>query len=355
MSLKLTSWGNSPAAIEYLKKRLSVNNWRPHAGLHANAVLPRDAWIELDTVVLDVLRTSLTVTADFIAAGLVHPVSDLGVTVSLYQRMTDMDAANVDMAAETAGDEDQQGFEQDGVPVPLHHKDFRLNIRTLLASARAGEGLDTIQIRTATRKVSESWEGMALNGTGGLTSGGYTIYGLTNHPNITTATADTFAGGGAGSGDFSTVGNAYAVFLGMISALDTAGYTTGNIGFYVARALWNELQLRYSDGSRQSVLMSIMENLGGGANGRIAFIKPSDDLATGVVVGVILSSDVVDLAIVNLEGGQIIPVQWSSMGEIGGTPILSHFKVIGAMAPRIKARRNSAGTLKAGIVKATGG
>lgn len=354
MSLQLSSWGNSPAAVEFFKKRLSVNGMRPHAGLHANAVLPHEAWEELDMVVLDVIRNELRVAADFIAAGLTHTVSDLGVTVSIWQRMTDMDGAQVDMAAETAGNEDQQGFEEDGVPVPLHHKDFRLNIRTLLASARSGNGLDTIQVTTATRKVSESWEAMAVNGTNGVTSGGYTIYGLTNHPNITTDTADNFAGDGAGSGDFTTVGNAYNVILGMINALDTAGFTSGNIGFYVARAQFSELHKRHSDGSRQSQLMSIMENLGIGAGGRVAYIRPSDDLASGVVVGVILMSDVVDLAIVNLEGGQIIPVQWSSMGEIGGTPILSHFKVIGAMAPRIKARRNSAGTLKAGIVKATG-
>jgi hypothetical protein len=354
MSLKKTSFGNTPAAIEFLSQKLNTANWRPHAGIHANAVLPKDAWIELDTAVMDVIRDELVVVADLIAAGLVHPIADLGVTVTEWQRLKDMADAQTDMAAETAGDEDALDFSLDGAPVPITHKDFRLNIRQLLASLRAGQGLDTLSVNVATRKVRDRWEAMVVNGTGGVTSGGYTIYGLTTHPQTTTDTADNFAGGGAGSGDFSTVGNAYDVMVGMLSSLANKGYRTGPVGVYVARAQFNELMKRYADGSRQSQIASIMENLGEAVGGRIRYIKASDDLATGVVVMVALRIDVVDLAIVNLAGGQIVPVQWSSMGELGGRGILEHFKVMGAMVPRIKAFYNEAGTLVNGIVVATG-
>lgn len=350
------SFGNSPAMVEFLTERLNVASMRPHAGYHTNAVLPKDAWIDLDTAVMDVIRTELVVIADLIAAGLIHNIPDLGVTVTEWQRLKDMADAQTDMAAETAGDEDALDFSLDGAPVPITHKDFRLNIRQLLASLRAGNGLDTLSVNVAARKVRDRLEAMVMNGTGGVTSGTYTVYGLTTHPQTTTDTADNFAGGGAGSGDFTTVGNAYNVLVGMLSTLASAtkGYYTGPVGVYVARAQFNELMKRYTDGSGQSQVAAMLANLGEGSGGRIRYIKASDDLATGVVVMVVLRADVIDLGIVNLAGGQIIPVQWSSMGEIGGRGILEHFKVMGAMVPRIKALYNEAGTLVNGIVVATG-
>ena len=97
-----------------------------------------------------------------------------------------------------------------------------------------------------------------------------------------------------------------------------------------------------------------MENLGPGNGGRIAFIKPADELATGTVVMVALRADVVDMGVVRLEGGEVVVVQWSTSGELGGRGIIIHFKVMGAMVPRIKALYNEAGTLVNGIVVATG-
>jgi hypothetical protein len=354
MSLYKTSFGNAPAAVEALVEYLSVRNMRPHFGIHANALLPVDAWRELDTAVMDVIRDELVVVQDFMDAGMVHPVPDLGVTVTLWQTIKDMEDAQTDMAAETAGDEDGLDFQQTGAPVPITHKDFRLNIRQILASLRSGQGLDTLSTTVATRKVRDRWEAMLVNGTGGVTSGGYTIYGLVTHPQTTTGTADSYAGGGAGSGDFSTVGNAYGVLVGMLSSLSNKGYRGGSVGVYVARAQFNELMLRHTDGSGQSQMMAIMQNLGEGNGGRLRYIKTSDDLSTGTILMVALRRDVADIAIVDLDGGEIIPVQWTSMGEIGGRGILEHFKVMGAMVPRIKAIYNEAGTLVNGVVVATG-
>lgn len=353
-ALAKTSFGNSPAVIEFLTQRLNVASMRPHAGFHANAVLTKDAWIQLDTAVMDVIRTELVLIADLIAAGLIHNITDLGVTVSEWQRMKDMSTAQTDMAAETAGDEDALDFSLDGVPVPITHKDFRINIRQLLASLRSGNGLDTLSVNVATRKVRDRLEALAMLGTGSLTSGTYTIYGLTTHPQTSSDTADNYAGGGAGSGDFTTVGNAYNVIVGMLSTLSNKGYYTGPVGVYVARTQYNELMKRYTDGSGQSQLTAILALLGEGSGGRIRYIKPSDDLTTGTLVMFALRMDVVDLGIVNLAGGQVVPVQYSSMGELGGQPIMSHFKVMGAMVPRIKALYNEAGTLVNGIVYATG-
>lgn len=343
-----------PAMVEFLTERMSVGAMRPHAGIHANAVLPKDAWIQLDDTVFEVIRNELVAIADLIALGLTHRLSDLGVTVSEWQRLKDMDAANTDMGAETAGDESAVDFSLAGVPVPITHKDFRLNIRQLLASMRSGNGLDTLGANVATRKVRDRLEAMVMIGTGSLTSGTYTIYGLTTHPQTTTDTADNFAGGGAGSGDFTTVGNAYNVIRAMLNSLSAKGYYTGPVGVYVARAQYNELQLRYTDGSGQSVMSAIMQNLGEANGGRLRFTKPSDDLTTGTVVMVALRMDVIDIAMVDLEGAEVATVQWASMGELNGNPILTHFKVMGAMVPRIKALYNTAGTLVNGVVVATG-
>lgn len=329
-------------AMVSLIERLSIHTMRPHTGIHTNGVLPKEAWLELDNVVLGVLRDELNGIADLMSLGLTHGISDLGTTVSEWQRLSDMSDSQIDMGADTEGEEDAHDFQMDGVPVPIIHKSFRLNIRELLASMRAGQGLDTLQAETAARKNRDALERLLFKGTKGLTSGGYTNYGYTNHPQTLTVTASSLS-----SGDFATEGNAYKAAQGIIAHHEDRGYRGGPYGLYIARTQYQQLRNRYSDGSGQTELQAIQENLG------FAFVKASDELADGELCSPVLRRDSVDLGVVNLagigDGGDVAVVSWLSMGGM-----IEHFKVLLSMVPRIKRQFRPDGTEVNGVVIVTG-
>jgi len=294
------------------------------ASIRTNALLRKDEWKELDTAVIDVAREQLNVIADLQAAGLTHPLGGLGTLISEFEKLQDMSAANVDMGGETGGEEDTPGFTLTGVPVPITHKDYRINIRRLEASRRLGDSLDTTSAQVAARKVRDALEDMVVNGVA-ITTGGYTVYGFTNHPDRNLHTG----------ADWGTLTNVYLDVNGMISKAEADGYF-GPYGLYVARTQYGEARAVHTDGSGQSGIRRVLENLP-----MLSFFKPSDRLAAGAAVLCSLQSDVVDLAIAQ----QIVTVEWNEMGGMVG-----RFKVMAAMVPRVKS--DAAG--KSGIVHATG-
>jgi uncharacterized linocin/CFP29 family protein len=295
--------GGIPSA--FLASGLNVNS------LRTNALLRHEEWLELDRAVVDVARQTLVGIADLRQYGLVQPLGGLGTLLSGYEQMSDMTDANVDMSGVVPGEEDRDGFNMVSVPVPITHKDFRINIRTLEASRRLGDGLDVTQAQVATRKVSEMLESMLFNGST-IKVNANSIYGYTTHPSRNT---------GSATGDFGTISNIYSTVLAMMNALMQDGYY-GPYGFYASPNQYADMLQVYSDGSGQSALQRILANLP-----QVKFIKPAIKLADGALVMPQLSRDVVDIAVAQ----DIVNVQWS---EEGG--MTSRFKVMAAMAPRIK-------------------
>lgn len=309
---------------------LNVNQMRPHAGVHANALLRKDEWLELDQAILAVSRPRLIGVQDLVGRGLTRRHSGLGAIFSGYERQSDMDPAVIDMDGGTPGEEDRVEFDQVNVPIPIIHKDFRLSKRHLEASRKLGDSLDTTQAEEAGRKVAEAAEALLFNGTGALTVGGVTIYGYANHPNRVTDTA-----AGYGGGDFGVEGNGYKTIVGMIDALTAKGFT-GPFGLYLASPQYNELLSRHTDGSSKSELNAIMEGIP-----ELEFVKKSFDLAAANGVMVNLSRETVDLAIAQ----DLVTVQWESRGGMS-----THFMVMLASVPRIKADKNNS----CGVVHVTG-
>lgn len=278
--------------------------------LRTNALLRKDEWKELDDAVQDVAREQLNGVADLQAAGLTQTLGGLGTLISEYEQIGDMSSADVDMAGETGGEEDTIAFTLIGVPIPIIHKDFRINIRRLEASRRSGDSLDTTQAQVAARKVRDELEDMLFNGEP-IIVGGNNIYGYTDHPDRNTDTGSTWA----------TLTNVYTDVNTWVSLCEAAGYF-GPWGLYVARDQYAEAREVHTDGSGQSGIARVLENIPG-----LNFFKASDRLTAGEAVLVTLLRDVVDLAMAQ----NIITVQWSEMGGM-----ITRFKVFAAMAARIK-------------------
>lgn len=285
--------------------------------IRTNALLRRDEWKELDSAIIDVAREGLNGIADLQAGGLVQQLGGLGTLISEYEQLGDMSAANVDMAGETPGDEDTVDFTLVSVPVPIVHKDFRLNIRRLEASRRSGDSLDVTQAQTAARLVRDQLEEILFNGSS-VQVGGNAIYGYTTEPDRNTGT-----GGNWGT----TIADVYTDLNLMVSAAEAAFYN-GPYGFYCGRTAFGEARAINTDGTGQSGVARVLDNLP-----NVQFFKASDRLTVEEGVLVQLTREVVDLAVAQ----NIVTVEWSEMGGM-----ISRFKVMAAMVPRIKADANGA-------------
>jgi uncharacterized linocin/CFP29 family protein len=288
----------------------SVREWLDNGG-HQNGLLRAGEWAQIDTAVLDVVRTGLVGITDLVNAGLTHPLGGLGTVLSGYEQISDLTEADVSIDGTTEGSEDDIEFSSVFVPVPIIHKDFSLSLRKLLASRNSGEGLDVTQARTATRIVRQKMESMLFNGIS-KQLGAYPIYGYTNAPHRITGTA---------FGDFGTSGNAYKTFVKALTDFSAKGFQ-GPFNFYVANPQYMEMLNLIGTFNGINELKVVIDGMP-----QIASIKPSFDLAAGNLVGVQMTSDVVDLAVAE----DITPLQWEVMG---GMKV--KFRVMAALAPRIK-------------------
>lgn len=290
-----------------------------------NALLRKDEWKSLDERLVQVARQRLTGIADLRNAGLVQNLGGLGTLLSEYERMSDMNAAEVNMSGVTPASDDTVDFDLVSVPVPIIHKDFSLNIRRLLASRRLGDALDTTQVAVATRKVADQLESILFNGVS-MTVGGNSIYGYTTHPNRNT---------GSAAGDFGTITNIFTTVNAMVAAAEADNYF-GPYVLYVAKAQYAEMRAVYTDGSGQTAMQRCID-----AIPALTAIKPADVLAAGSLVLVTMLPDVIDLAVAQ----DLTVVEWDNYGGMQ-----TNFKVMTAQVPRIKADKEG----RSGIVHYTG-
>ena len=291
-------------AERFLASGLSINS------LRTNNLLRKEEWVELDTALLQVAQERLTGIEDLRARGLIHNLGGLGTLLSQWESQSDMTDAQIDMGGDTAGQEDTIEFKLHSVPVPIVHKDFRLNIRRLEASRRLGEGLDVTQGTVAARKVAEALESMLFNGAG-LTVDGNAIYGYTTHPDRNTGTA---------TGSWATIANIYSTVLNMIRDAQT-DRMFGPYYLYTAGNVWPDLLQVYDDGSGQTARDRVLGIPG------LEDVRVSERLEDGEAVLVQMTRDTIDLAVAQ----DIVPVEWSTVGGM-----ISHYKVMAVMVPRLK-------------------
>jgi uncharacterized linocin/CFP29 family protein len=297
---------------------IELKRLRPVYPMVQNATLTRDEWLDIDAVVLETFRTGLTGVNDLINAGLSRP-SNLGVILSGYPVVGDMEAAQMSMDGVVHGQQDNLEYDENFVPIPITHKDFGLSARQLLVSRQGRGMLETDHIREAAKKVRDLNESVLFNGTGNIYSG-YPIYGYTSHPNRATDTAANYGGG-----DFGTSGNAYKTFVGAINAMAALGFN-GPWGIYAANTQYGQLLNQYgsNDNNELKVILDTIPD--------IAFIKRSFDLAAASVVMVQLTRDVIDLEVAQ----GITTVQWMERGGF-----LSEYRIMDALVPRIKKDKNN--------------
>lgn len=284
-------------------------------GLRTNRLLRKDEWLKLDTAVVEIQRQRLTGVADLMSRGLTQNLGGLGTTIVEWEAVSDMRDAEIDMAGVTPGKEDSVVFSTQGVPVPITHRDYRINIRRLLAGRNIGQDIDVTQAEVASRKVRDMLENTLFNGVT-LNVGGYSIYGYTTFPqrlrtNIVTAW------------DSATT-TILSDIVHMIATLEAA-FFFGPFTLYVPTNYWSVLIEDYSTYKEGTFLDRILRYP------QIESVKVADVMSSTEVVMVQLTRDVVEMAI----GQDVTNVEWTSMGGL-----LQHNKIMAAMVQKLKYNDN---------------
>lgn len=328
---------NSAASIVG-EGRLSANARRPFIGddghsyiivnqggklgkmrCNATALLQYDEWKDIDRTVIESAVQRLQGVADLRSRGLEHNLGSIGVTISLWDRQSDMTQAQLSMDARKRGEKDTVAYKTAQVPVPIFHKDFELELRRLTASRRFGESLDVSQAEIAGRLVAEKSESVLFLGSTLIQAEGTPIYGYTTHPDRNQVDMDNI---------WSSLGtDENAVILEDVMAMQQASRAARHYGpwvLYIPAAYEYKMDQDYRP-STSSDTRTVRERIL--ALKGIEDIVVADFLTGNNVILVSLTKDVVDLAVAQ----DITTVQWSNNGGMS-----EEFKVMSVWVPRLK-------------------
>lgn len=261
--------------------------------------LSKDEWVHFDEALVEEAKIRLRGIADLQAAGLTIPVPNaMGKTVFQWEKLSDMNPAEVSLSGVARTEDDRGEYTLASLPLPIIHKDFNLNLRTLAASRERGEALDTTQARVAGRLVAEALESMLF--VGGKTFGGNAIYGYLNHPNLNGVDfTDNYAWDHASK----TGETILADVIAAKKALETDRYF-GPYWLYLPAAYSSVVEKDFKAASDKSIRTRIGEIDG------IQAIRVVDQLTADNVVLVQATRDVVAL----VDGEPLQTIQWDIEG-----------------------------------------
>ena len=305
---------NAPAEIMVLSRQtlpqrlldsaLDLNSLRTHA------LLRKDEWERLDERLVQIFIENINGIADLRNRNLTLDLGGMGTILSQYEKLSDMDEADIHMAAAVENTQDRSQYSLVSVPVPVISKGFQFDIRHLAASRSLGQALDTTQSETAARKVAEKLEDVLFNGDT-MVMGGTPIYGYLTHPDRNTTTG----------ADWGTASNIYTNILDMVGIMHT-DRAYGPFVIYLNPVQYTQtLAISSADRDRTELQVAV-EGIPS-----LEDIKISDKVPDGQGVMVNMSRDTTELAI----GEDVTNVEWETMGGMA-----SHFRVMTVSVPRVK-------------------
>lgn len=288
-----------------------LNNGMNLSSLRTNATLRYDEWKELDTAVINAFELRLNGIADLRSRGLTKTLGGMGVLVSMYNRLSQMSAAEMSMWASTDAEQGRVLADLVSIPVPVFFKEFQLDIRFIDSWRRGGGSIDTEQATAAGRVVAEKMEEVLFNGNTTV-YGGMPIYGYRTHPSRNTTSGS----------DWGTATNIYANITTMINGLIADG-APGPFVLYLHTDQYVQT-LAISDTTRALNEMQVaLANIPG-----LESIKFSDKMTAGEAVMVSMDPMTVDLAVAE----DLMPVEWESQGGL-----TTHYRAMTVAVPRVKA------------------
>lgn len=291
-----------------------------------NSLLRKDEWEQLDSAVVEAATGRLNAIQRLQDLGLTFPLDSIGVMTYQWNVSSQMTRATVNLTGQTTQDLDKVDYLLKGVPIPVIHKAFNIGERSLEASRRMGQPIDTVNAYEASRVVAEELERMFFDGAHNVELNQDTIYGVTNEPNVNTGSAE---------GDFGTLSNVLPTFTAMVSDAADANMH-GPFEAWVYKTQYIEMMEVYTDGSGQSAMERVLN-----AIPSLNAIHPADYLSAGEIVLAQMTPNVLGLALYDMN----MIVEWPS-----GDGMTHHFKIMTIGAPVVRSDYDS----QSGIVYYTG-
>lgn len=290
--------------------------------LATNDQLRKDEWKEIDDTLTAVARDNTLGIDTLRQRGISVPL-DLGTLRFEWEDVDDFSDAEVDMAAVAGDDEDQLDFTNNGVPLPIVHKSFRLNLRKLRASRNRGQPIDTAGVEAATAAVARKLEDI-LYGGDDITVEGDSISGMEDFGDRETVT-------GNATWDGASADNMIDDAMRTIEALEDAKALPGESGydFFVVRQNYQEIRAKNAGtDDKRGVLQLLRDRLEQEADlpNSVRF-HPVDRMSDGNAVMVKPTSRYMRLPI----AADIQTVQWESKGGM-----VQHWKVMGSVIPAFR-------------------
>lgn len=318
---QLFAGGSGAWATRQLKAAALAGQALTCAALRTADSLRHEEWKFFDDVLVKAAVIRLVGVADLLNAGLVRPVTNaLGKTVFGYEMETDASPASTSMDGINRSANDRAEYKPGFLPLPITHKDFFINLRTLSASRERGEALDSTQVRLAGRVVAEQLEKMLFQG--GPSFSGMPIYGYMTAPNrVQSVHFESSKHWGDGT---KTAAGFVTDLLAAISALKANRYFGP---YWVYAPTDAEMNLEkdylptgatYSNGTIRQRLEAISS---------VAKLSVADQLPSGNLIVVQATEDVTAW----VQGETLQTVQWD---EYGGFEI--NFKAFAIGAPLIR-------------------
>ncbi len=260
-----------------------------------NFLLSKEEIDQVDRAVVEAFSQPLVFVRRLTENGLTVRIGGLGTMISTVTTISDMDGADVLM--DFMADPQQEGVERNQIsfPVPILQKGWSISKRQLEAARRGNINLDTTAAEQAARAVGRKLEQLAFTG---FNVSGMTVYGLLNHPNRITGTAQ---------GQFTTPLNAYKTTVDVLRLLSQANIYTGTVELFLNPAQYYTLLGLLPANNDRSELDAIR------GLPRIGGVHETPDVPAGEMLAVVMSKSVLDLAvaqdIIN------VAVQTSELGQ----------------------------------------
>lgn len=280
-----------------------------------NGTLRRDEWKQLDDAILPIARTRLAGIADLESAGLVYNLGNaMGTTVLEHHTISDALTAEMTMDGVTRAKNDRVEYGTEYLPIPIIHVDYEINARSLEASRKLGNPLDTTNAEYATRKVAEQLESLLFTDKQ-YQFGAGKIYSYVNYPHRNPVALKI-------AWDDSAITPELMVKDVLdLKAASIAAKHYGPWVIYIPTSYERYLDEDYNATSGKTIRTRILEISG------IKDIKVSDTLAGDNILLVQMTPDVVRL----VKGLPIQNVQWQQEGMF-----VNKYKVLTIQVPQIR-------------------
>lgn len=302
-------------------KAMAKNALSTIKDFRGQAQLRDDEWVRIDDTLTAVARDNTLGLQTLRDEGLEVPL-DLGVLRFEWEDVDDFSDAEVDMSGTTGDSEDMLSFSNNGIPLPIVHKTFKINMRKLRASRRRGQPIDTAGVDAATAAVSRKLEDI-LYGGNGITVQGDSVSGLTDFVDRQTVA-------GNATWDGANADDIIDDVMRTIEALEDAKALPGRTGYRMLMARNNFQEIRAKNSgtdNKQGVLELLRQRMNQEDDVPEVEFVPVDRLNDGNAVLVKPTQRHMQLPM----PVDIQTVQWESDGGW-----VQKYKVVGSVMPALR-------------------